>query len=137
MKRVASLLLSLSVVAFAGIGVADSGQTLPVTTQAFDSASGVLTAQIPGGATGEFRRTNGTIFLPADIAGLPPGPCRGLAIAWDVVVFSKMPAENKRKIANALMTQMAKRECAAVVTIPDAAPASDDAPEMLSFKPGK
>jgi hypothetical protein len=75
---VASLVLAVGGTVLAG------DTTLVVTPTSVNEDTGVFTADIAGGASGDFQVTGETEFLPGHFPnGLPPGPCRGVAQEWN------------------------------------------------------
>jgi hypothetical protein len=68
-------------------------------------------------------------FANADIF-VPPDPCRGIAIAWNVLVFKNAP----RKAFSGLLTAAASKNCSIVFT---STPMHGGAKKLLSVAPGK
>jgi hypothetical protein len=114
-SKIAALLTAAVVVLGAGAVRSDTVVLGNVTLMDFETNTNTLLGYPDGQPPlGWFVRTQATKLNAGWVnPQVPPNPCRSLTMVWNIVLFSKIKPNVKRKLQNNLLRQMAKHECRA------------------------
>jgi hypothetical protein len=131
----AAVLASTAVILGAG-AVVGGPVNLSIKVNAWDSGTHVATGDVPwlnAFITERVKHTAGTLhqFIPNPFE-VNPGPCRAIAIEWNVAVF----LNRQQSTFDKLIGKAAKHQCTLVITTPGAANA-DGSFDLLTAAPSK